>query len=102
MNSALVGLYWHIGKRIREDVLGNDRAEYGRQILQTLSKKLTGEYGRGFSQANLSWMMRFAESFPNERIVATLSQQLSWSHFVQLIPLEDRLKREFYAEMCRV
>ena len=102
VNTALVGLYWHIGKRIREDVLGNDRADYGRQILQTLSKKLTEEYGRGFSQANMSWMMRFAEVFPDEQIVATLSRQLGWSHFVELIPLEDRLKRDFYAEMGRI
>jgi predicted nuclease of restriction endonuclease-like (RecB) superfamily len=102
VNSTMVGLYWHVGKRIREDVLANDRAEYGRQILQTLSKKLIAEYGRGYSPTNLSWMTRFAEAFPDERIVAALSQQLSWSHFVEIIPLDNPLKRDFYAEMCRL
>jgi hypothetical protein len=102
VNSALVGMYWRIGRRIREDVLANDRAEYGKQILQTLSEELTREYGRGFSRANLSSMLRFAEVFPDEQIVAALSRQLSWSHFVELIPLDDPLKRDFYAEMCRV
>ena len=102
VNSALVTMYWHVGRRIREDVLANDRAEYGKEILQTLSEELTAEYGRGFSRANLSSMLRFAEVFPDERIAQTLSAQLSWSHFVELIPLDDPLKRDFYAEMCRV
>ena len=80
----------------------NVLAEYGKEILQTLSEKLTEEYGRGFSPANMSSMLRFAEVFPDTEIVAALSKQLSWSHFVELIPLEDSLKRDFYAEMCRV
>ena len=102
VDSTMVALYWHVGKRIREDVLANDRAEYGRQILQTLSKKLAAEYGRGYSQTNLSWMTRFAEVFLDEQTVAVLSRQLSWSHFVQIIPLDNPLKRDFYAEMCRL
>ena len=102
VNSALVGMYWQIGQRIREDVLKNDRAEYGRQILQTLSEELTQDYGRGFTRSNISRMIRLAEVFPDEGIVAALSQQLAWSHFVELIPLDDPLKRDFYAEMCRV
>ncbi len=102
VNSSLVGMYWHIGGRIRQDVLSNDRGEYGKQILATLSRELTAEYGRGFTRSNISRMMRLAEVFPDERIVAALSQQLAWSHFVELIPLDDPLKREFYAEMCRV
>jgi predicted nuclease of restriction endonuclease-like (RecB) superfamily len=102
VNSTLVAMYWQIGRRIREDVLQNERAEYGKEILQTLSEELTAEYGNGFTRSSLSRMMAFAEVFPDERIVAALSQQLSWSHFVELIPLEDSLKREFYAEMCRV
>lgn len=102
VNAALVGMYWHIGRRIRQDVLANTRAEYGKEILQTLSEELTAEYGRGFTRSNISRMMRLAEVFPDERIVAALSQQLSWSHFAELIPLDDPLKRDFYAEMCRV
>ena len=102
VNSTLVIMYWQIGKRIREDVLQNERAEYGKEILQTLSAKLVEDYGRGFSPRNLANMTLFAEVFPDEQIVATLSRQLGWSHFVELIPLEDPLKRNFYAEMCRV
>ncbi len=102
VNSTLALMYWQIGKRIREDVLENERAEYGKEILQTLSVELTSEYGNGFTRSSLSRMMSFAEGFPDERIVAALSQQLSWSHFIELIPLEDGLKRDFYAEMCRI
>lgn len=102
VNTTLVMMYWHIGRRIQTDVLKHERAEYGQEILSTLSKELTTEFGRGFSVPNLSRMLHFSEHFPDEQIVLTLSAQLSWSHFVELIPLEDRLKREFYAEMCRV
>jgi predicted nuclease of restriction endonuclease-like (RecB) superfamily len=80
----------------------NERARYGEQILATLSQELMAEFGRGFDATNLTRMMKFAESFPDEEIVATLSQQLSWSHFRELLPLEQPLQREFYAEMCRM
>jgi len=102
VNTTLVGLYWHIGKRIREDVLHEQRAEYGDEIVATLSKQLEAEYGRGFSRSSLSRMVKLAEYFPDERIVASLMQQLSWTHFLQLLPIEDPLKRDFYAEMCRI
>jgi predicted nuclease of restriction endonuclease-like (RecB) superfamily len=101
VNAGLTLLYWQIGERIRRDILKEQRAEYGKQILQTLSEKLTAEYGKGFSRDNLFRMIQFAERFPDPEIVGTLSRQLSWSHFVELIPLEDPLKRDFYAEMCR-
>lgn len=58
--------------------------------------------GERFSRYNLSRMVQFAEYFPEKQIVATLSQQLSWSHFVEVIPLKESLVREFYAEMCRI
>lgn len=102
VNSALVELYWRIGKRIREDVLHEQRAEYGEEIIATLSQHLAAEYGRGFDRTNLSRMVKLAEYFPDREIVATLSQQMSWSHFRELLPFDDPLKREFYAEMCRV
>jgi predicted nuclease of restriction endonuclease-like (RecB) superfamily len=101
VNTGLVTLYWHVGKRIRQDVLGEDRATYGEQIVTALSTKLTAEYGRGFDRRNLFHMIRFAEVFPDQRIVYALRTQLSWTHFRELIALEDPLKREFYAEMCR-
>jgi len=102
VNSTLVMMYWQIGKRVRQDVLGNERAEYGKEIVQTLSTQLTAEYGKGFTEKALWRMMQFAEVFLDADIVATLSRQLSWSHFVGLIPLDTSLKRDFYTEMCRV
>lgn len=102
VNSTLVMMYWQIGRRIRQDVLANERAEYGKEVVQTLSAELTAEYGRGFSRSNLFAMLQLVEAFPDFRIVQTLSGQLSWSHFLAILPLNEQLKREFYAEMCRV
>ena len=101
VNSALALLYWHVGRRIRTEVLKDERAEYGEQIVATLSRELTAEYGTGFTSKGLWRMVQFAAAFPDEQIVSTLSKQLGWSHFVEIIPLEKPLKREFYAEMCR-
>lgn len=101
VNSVLVGLYWKIGQRIRRDVLQEKRAEYGKRIVETLSARLTAEYGRGFDRRNLFHMIRFAEVFPDESIVNALRTQLSWTHFRELLPIDDPLKREFYAELCR-
>lgn len=79
-----------------------ERAEYGEQVVEALSKVLTAEYGRGYSRKSLFHMIRFAEVFPDEGIVSTLSRQLAWSHFLEIIYLKDPLQREFYTEMCRV
>jgi len=95
-------LYWQIGSRIRHDILKKKRASYGEEILPTLSAKLVPEFGNGFSVRNISRMVRFAEVFPEGEIVVTLSRQLSWSHFVAILPFKDDLQRDFYAEMCRI
>ena len=102
VNSALVQMYWQIGSRIRTEILNNERADYGKQICVTLSNELTAEFDTGFSKANLLRMVQFSECFPDSQIVVTLSRQLSWSHFLAIIPQKDPLKRDFYAEMCRV
>jgi predicted nuclease of restriction endonuclease-like (RecB) superfamily len=102
VNSTMMATYWRIGKRIRDDILQEQRAKYGEQIVQTLSAQLTREYGRGFSRQNLFRMIRFAEVFPDEQIVSSLMRQLSWTHLIYIIPLDDPLKRDFYAEMCRI
>jgi hypothetical protein len=102
VNSALVVLYWEVGDRIRRDILKEKRADYGKEILPTLSAKLVPDYGEGFSQRNLARMIRFAQVFPKEEIIHALSTQLGWSHFVEIIPLKDELQRNFYAEICRV
>ena len=102
VNAGLVRLYWSVGHRIRQDILKDKRAEYGQRIVQTLSGQLTREYGPSFGRQNLFNMIHFAESFPDTKIIQTLSGQLGWSHFVELIPMTDPLKRGFYAEMCRL
>lgn len=102
VNAAMVQLYWHIGKRIREEVLHEERAEYGKRIVSTLSKELTSEYGSGYSEPNLSRMIRLAEVFPDNEILSALTKELSWTHFVAIIAIDDALKRDFYAEMCRI
>lgn len=102
VNTGLTLLYWRVGERIRKEILKEKRAQYGEEILQAVSAKLVGEFGRGFSARNLASMVRFAEVFPDLQIVQALSAQLSWTHFVQILPLEKPLQREFYAEMCRI
>ncbi|MBO0726325.1 MAG: hypothetical protein J2P52_12045 [Blastocatellia bacterium] len=102
VNSALVILNWHVGHNVRKEILQGERAEYGEQIIATLSGHLSAEYGRGYSRTNLFNMVRFAEVFPDVEIVQTLSGQLSWSHFLEIIPLKNDLQRDFYAEMCRL
>jgi predicted nuclease of restriction endonuclease-like (RecB) superfamily len=102
VNSAIVILYWEVGRRIRTEVLRSRRAAYGQEILSTVSKELVASYGNGFSVPNLSRMMRLAELFPDREVVAALSRELGWSHFVEILPLKDQLRRDFYAEMCRL
>ncbi len=101
VNHTLVITYWHIGRMIKTDVLQNERAEYGKTVIQQLSKRLVAEYGSGFGQRNLLRMVSFYKNFQNIEIVTTLSSQLSWSHFVEFLKIDDELKRDFYIGMCR-
>ena len=102
VNQGLVLLNWEVGNRIRREILNEERAQYGEQIVQTLSARLQQEFGRGYSRRNLFNMIKFSEVFPDSEIVHALSTQLSWTHFRQIIPLNDPLKRDFYAELCRI
>jgi predicted nuclease of restriction endonuclease-like (RecB) superfamily len=102
VNIGLTTLYWRIGKRIQQEILGSERAAYGEKIVATLSRQLVTEFGRGFADKNLRRMMQFAEAFPDEAIVATLSRRLSWLHLKEFLPLVRPYQREFYAEMCRI
>ena len=102
VNSALVLLYWQVGNRIRTETLKSERAAYGEQIVVTLSRQLASEFGHGFAEKNLRRMIQLAELFPEREIVVTLSRQLGWSHFLAILPLKDALRRDFYAEMCRI
>lgn len=96
-NSEMTILYWHIGKRIKEEIIRNTRAEYGEQVVETLAQYLSAEYGKGFARAGLFRMLQFYEVFQEQQIVATLSRQLSWSHIIELLPLKSGNQREFYA-----
>lgn len=102
VHSGVVALYWQIGKRIKHEILQDDRADYGQKIVSTLSKQLLFDYGRGYSKPNLSRMMTLYEHYPDTKIISTVSKQLTWSHFVEVLPIRDPLKRDFYVEMCRI
>ncbi|GBE04141.1 hypothetical protein BMS3Abin09_01067 [bacterium BMS3Abin09] len=102
VNAALTMLYWRIGKRVNEEVLKGERANYGEKIVSTLSRQLVLDYSNNFSEKNLRRMIQFADVFPSEEIVVSLIRQLSWTHFLALIPLKESIQRDFYAEMCRV
>lgn len=95
-------LYWHIGKRINEEILNFERADYGEQIVQTLSTQLSKEYGASFAEKNLRRMMQFSKVFPEKEIVVSLIRQLSWTHILAIIPISQPLKRDFYIEMCKL
>ena len=99
-NYELTMMYWNIGTRINSDVLNNERAEYGQQIVSTLSTQLTELYGKDFSTRNLHRMIQFSQLFPNEEIVSTLATKLFWSHFMEVLPLKDDVAREFYITMA--
>jgi predicted nuclease of restriction endonuclease-like (RecB) superfamily len=97
-NSALTNLFWQIGKRINDEILQNKRADYGKQIVVTVSRQIETKYGRSFSDRNLRRMMQFATVFNDFKIVTPLATQLSWSHFIELFPLKTDEARMFYAK----
>lgn len=102
VNRELSLLYWHIGRRLDQEILSGMRADYGQQVIASLSQQLKAEYGRGWSKRQLHYCLQFAQYFPGEQIVHAVSAQLSWTHLRQIISLEDELKRDFYIEMCRL
>lgn len=100
VNAELTLMYWHIGERINREVLGDARAEYGKQIIAQVARQLQAEYGNGFELRTIRRMMQFAQMFPDIRIVTPLVTQLSWSHFLMVMPIKDPLAREFYLTMA--
>lgn len=100
VNATMSQMYWQIGTKINKEVLQNERGTYGKQIVVSLSRQLVTEYGTSFSEKNLRRMMQFASSFPDENIVASLIRQLSWTHLLVILPIEDSLKQEFYIQLC--
>lgn len=103
VNSIMTYTYWLIGKTINNDILNNQRAEYNKKTVSKLADDLKKEYGKtSFSEKNLRRMMQFAKCFTDENFVVSLIRQLSWTHIIQLLPLENSLEKEFYIEMCRL
>lgn len=100
INNAIVSLYWNIGKYLVEKVLNNSKPDYGKRVIEEISNKLMMEYGQGYDKTAVTRMIQFYKLFPLAEKVATLSQQLTWSHFVILLPIKDELQREFYATLC--
>lgn len=98
-NSALTLLFWQVGKRISDEILKNERAEYGKQIIATISAQLEASYGRNFTEKNVRRMIQFVEQFSDFEIVVTLSRQLSWSHFLILIPLKGSEAKIYYSQL---
>ena len=98
VNTALLATYWNVGRLIVEDEQNSEhRAEYGKQVLKELSKRLTEAFGKGFSRANLQWMRLLYIKYP---ICQTLSSKLSWSHYCELLGISDDAKRSFYEQEC--
>ena len=102
VNSALTLTYWHVGKRINEDVLQGVRASYGKQVVASVAERLVVQYGKSFEARNLRRMMQFAELFPDAQIVTPLVSQLSWTHVTileaklhtALIAIKERLAEQ--------
>ena len=92
-NLAMVETYWHIGEKIVEEQGGVERAKYGNELISSLSKKLTAEFGKGFTKRNLHAMRQFYMQFP---IVHALRAQLTWTHYRSLIRVENPIAREVY------
>jgi predicted nuclease of restriction endonuclease-like (RecB) superfamily len=100
VNAELTRLYWAVGKRLRTEVLGDARADYGAKLIEQLGQQLAQEFGRGFEFRNLRRMMKFAEAFPDPAIVSTLSTQLSWSHMIAIVALKNPQAHQFYVQQA--
>lgn len=99
LNQATNNLYWSIGHYILEELKHEVYSNYGKQTLATLSQQLTQTFGKGYNYSALTRMIKVADKYPQE-MFATLSQTLSWSHFIELITIKDTTKRLFYQQMC--
>ena len=92
VNSTITLVYWQVGLRIQKEILIGDRAAYGKQVIKNASKHLTQQFGSGWGEKHLRHRIRFSEIFSDHEIVSTLCRQLSWSHFKEILYIEDELK----------
>jgi len=101
-NEEIALLYWHVGKRINSDILGGNRAEYGKQVVQNLSAQLTSEYGKGWSRQQLRHCTHLATTFQDEKIFSALRRKLNWTNIKTIMYIDNVLKRDFYIEMSAI
>ncbi len=101
INQEMVMLYWNIGKTIKEEIIKSKRAEYGEQIVQSLTGELTQRYGKGFSSQNLWYMVQLYEAYPILHALRGEFKGLGWTHIRTLLPIKDDLKRRFYSTLCQ-
>ena len=102
LNAEISRLYWSIGNYIIAELQYETYSKYGQQIVKTLSQELTNKYGKGYTYSGLNRMIKVAEIYTEEEMFATLSQTLSWSHFIELIAIKNPAKRLFYQQMCMI
>ncbi len=98
VNSVMTLVFWQVGKRINEEILGHQRAKYGKEIVTTLSSQLEQRFGRSFKAKNLRRMMQFADLYPDQEIVVSLTRQLTWTHIIALLPLKNEAQRTYYIQ----
>lgn len=101
-NSEVCLMNWHVGWRIRKDILNDERASYGEGIIKNLALKLANKYGKGWGFQKLQHCVRAAYTFSEEEILYAVRKQLSWTHLRSLMAVNDELARKFYMEMCRI
>ena len=101
INHEMVFLYWNIGRTIKEEIIKSKRAKYGKQIVQSLSAQLTQRYAKGFSIQNLWYMVQLYETYPILHALRGEFNNLSWTHIRTILPIKDKLKRQFYAVLCQ-
>ncbi len=99
LNAETTLLYWQIGNYINQQLITESRADYGAKIIATLSQQLTTQYGKGYTYTALTRMCKISKVFNSENI-ATLSQQLSWSHLIELAAIDNEVKRDFFTQLC--
>ena len=99
INSELVLLYWNIGKVIKTEILIGDKPEYGKSVIESLSRELVAEYGKGYSKSNLFNMVKLYEVYSDEQIFHSLRGKLSWTHIKRLIYIDDPMQRQFYLDL---
>lgn len=102
VNDEITALYWNIGNKINSDILQNERAQYGKQIIKDLAQRLTEEYGRGWSQQQIRHCMHLANTFDNNDFFYALRRELNWTSIRTIMYIEESVKRDFYIEMCKL